>query len=215
MTARLRVVRQTLLRRILPGLCVTAACITPRADAAVNCGDHFKVTSVATSFDGGSFETVLLTSRTIALEVETFAQWRPDEEGNSPAALDLRHASLKGVHVTLCPLSPPDLPNNVDAWKKYQADVAAAQGEGTVVSDQVDTTAGDGIRVLGWDTREARFTTQSPTGEVPTIQHHFVLLNGQTGLRIILTAPSPMFERAMDDLRFWLSRVSPPGAHAN
>lgn len=192
----------------LLGTSLTAAMATPTAQAAANCNDSFKISTVPTMFDGATFETIFLTAKVATIEVETFAQWRPDESGSDPASLVLHHSTLKGVRVQFCALVPPDVPNNAELWKKYQNEVITLVGEGTVASDQLDTTdATGGIRVLGWDTREARFTRRTPTGDVLAIQHHFVLTQGNAGLRVILTAPQPVFEQALDDLRYWFSRL--------
>lgn len=201
---------------VLAATCLVASVLSPRAHAAANCDDRFVIVNVPTVFDGYMYDAVVMRSRAVTIETGTFGSWRPEEEKSGAAALTLYHQRLRETRVDVCPLIPPDLPNSADTWKLYQATTAATIGDGTVISDQLDTAVdGAGVRILGWDTREARFTRMSPTGTVQAVQYHFILINGTTGLRIILTAPPPAFEDALTDLRFLLSRLSLPGSHDN
>lgn len=178
---------------------------------AANCADRFAIAIVPTVFDGFTYEAVILQSKAITLETATFGQWQPDESGTSQAALTLLHQQLQGVRVEFCPLQRPDLPENAEDWLAYQEHVIAELGEGTTVSDQLDTsTGGEGVHVFGWETREARFTRSAPTGGVQAMQFHFLLRKDGVGLRIVLAAPPTVFEQALADLRFWFSRVTVP-----
>jgi len=186
------------------------------ASAAVNCGDMFTIATVPTVFDGFMYDSVVMHSKTITFETASFGQWRPEEEKSGPAALTLFHQKLQGVRVDLCPLTPPDLPKNAETWKTYQVETAASLGDGTVVSDQVDTTSETGgVKILGWDTREARFTRTSPNGEILAQEFHFLAINGNTGVRFVLKAPPRAFDSALEDLRGWLNRLTVPGYHDN
>lgn len=181
------------------------------AMSAASCGERFAIAVVPTVFDGFTYEAVILRSKAITLETATFGPWQPDESGTGPAALTLLHQQLEDVRVEFCPLYPPDLPQTAGAWLAYQEQVAARLGEGTIVSNQLDTSTGaEGVHVFGWETREARFTRPAPTGGVQAMEFHFVLRRGNVGLRIILHAPPAVFDRALADLRFWFSRVTVP-----
>jgi hypothetical protein len=201
--------------RALTSLLLIAAAIAP-ASAALNCSDRFTLANVPTVFDGFMFDVVVMHSKAVTMETSTFGRWRPEEEKTNGAALTLYHQKLFHTRADFCPLVPPDLPVNADAWKLYQTETAAAIGAGTVVSDQVDSTGeAGGVCILGWDTREARFTRREANGEVRSVEHHWILTRGNSGLRIVLTAPPPAFEDALEDLRFLLSRLTLPGAHDN
>lgn len=181
---------------------------TTAARGAFACDDRFVIGTETKSFDGLVFDMIKLRAKAITLEAFTFDVWLPSDQGGD-YALTLRHQRFKNVVLGLCPLTPPELPTDEASWKEYIAGITRALGPAAVVSDLLDSTVDPfGVRVLGGDTREAKFTKPKPDGAGATVQLHVLVTLEKAGLAFVLSGPAEEVESATQDFRFFLSRLN-------
>lgn len=172
--------------------------------AAFSCAGGFTKGIEMRTFDGASFDVLTLDSKMVTLAAFTLGAWTIVEDTSSPYGFTLQHRRHPLVRLGICSLAGKRVPSDPDRWQQYVASVAAPLGLDPAVlpvadSSQDDTT----VELIGWTTREVTLAAPS----LPRTEVHLVASAGNLGVAFILSGPNEDVAAAMQDFRFFLSRL--------